>query len=80
MVESVLREVYGKPLSIEADIDEKLDIGVNGNNGYSEPEAEESAKGDEPEGQAQESVEKQGGEKNPMVDNLLKTFGGRVVE
>ncbi len=64
LVEKVLREVYGASLAVEAIIDENLEIKT------SEPDqapAPEEKKEEEPE---------QG---RNAIDNLLKTFGGRVV-
>jgi hypothetical protein len=59
MVEKVLKEVYGAHLTIEAMIDENIEI-ENGN-GNGNGNANGQAAGDD------------------MVNNLLKTFGGKVV-
>lgn len=65
IVEKVLREVYGAPVIIEAVVDENLEV------------APSKLVSDEPvelKKQA-EPVKEQGN----MIDNLLKTFGGKVV-
>lgn len=69
LVEKVLAEVYGAKLAFEAVIDENLEIenGAgegNGNNGGNGSDGE-AAKAD--------------GDDNNMIDNLLKTFGGKIV-
>ncbi len=60
LVEKVIREVYGKPLLVEAVIDESIQIPENGAKNVNA--AGNNAKSDE------------------MLDGLLKTFGGKVVE
>jgi len=70
IVEKVLKEVYGAPLSIEAVIDENLEI-----KGASAPSQGEEEKREE-EGSAPPAADGEGGD---LINNLLNTFGGRVV-
>lgn len=75
MVEKILAEVYGQPLIIQAIIDENLEI--NGNS-TTAPVAENT----ENAGDSKEQNE--GGnkleDKNNMLNDLLKTFGGKIVK
>jgi len=93
MVESVLKEVYGQPLMIETEIDESLELGVNtpktGENGEArendseaqeEGQPQEQAAAEQPQQSNDNNKQDNQNDNNPMVDNLLKTFGGRVVE
>lgn len=67
LIEKTLFEVFGLPLSFVALIDETLEVGDNGN-GISEAKIENSESQDK----------KSAGDEN-LMDNLLKTFGGRVI-
>lgn len=64
IIEKVLHEVYDAPLTIEAVIDENLEVS---NNVESPAAANAEAKKDD------------SGKGDDMIDNLLKTFGGKVV-
>jgi DNA polymerase-3 subunit gamma/tau len=67
VIEKVLNQVYGAPLVIEAVIDENLEVAAN------------KLVSDEPldlKGAAPVQVASETGK---MIDNLLKTFGGKVV-
>jgi len=68
-VEKILRQVYGLPLTIEAVIDENLQVA--GEKLASTNSIKEDVSNNPP--QEKET------EKSDMVDNLLKTFGGKVV-
>ena len=71
IVEKVLGEVYSAPLTIEAIIDESLDVGdQTADNAVAKEETRAGV------GQAENKEGTQG----KMIDNLLKTFGGKVVE
>lgn len=73
LVEKVLSEVFGKNLSVEAMIDESLEIaGVNGAPNVVMSEFEKKEKVDD-------SPKSEDNSKNPTIDNLLKTFGGKIV-
>lgn len=63
-IERVLHQVYGLPLTIEAVIDENLEVAQE------KLVSNDNVKADD------ETKEK----KDNLVDNLLKTFGGKVVE
>lgn len=77
IIEKVLREVYGAPVTIEAVIDENLEVAANKlvsdepvdlKKSEPAPEQGESAS-------AKVTADKQ----ENMIDNLLKTFGGKIV-
>lgn len=68
LLERVLKETYSTSLTIEAIIDEQLEVTAG----------EVSPKVEAPVGsQPTEAPAKEGNDK--MVDNLLKAFGGKVV-
>lgn len=67
-MEKVLREVYNTDLTVEAIIDEGLEIEENGNG--------KPAISVEPAGNGAEEAPPKN---DSMIDNLLKTFGGKVV-
>lgn len=75
IIEKVLREVYESPLALEAIVDEKIEIGVIDNGGV--PADLEPIKTETPAG-TNDSADG-GGQPNNMIENLLKTFGGRVI-
>jgi len=67
-IEKVLHQVYGAPITIEAVIDENLEVAAN------------KLVSDEPlviKKEAESAPEQ--GEQGNMIDNLLKTFGGKIV-
>ncbi|MDO8593095.1 MAG: DNA polymerase III subunit gamma/tau [bacterium] len=67
-IEKVLREVYGAQIAIEAVVDENLDVAPN------------KLVSDEPVDLKKPAPpEPPPGEQGNMIDNLLKTFGGKVV-
>ncbi|MDD4271748.1 MAG: DNA polymerase III subunit gamma/tau [Patescibacteria group bacterium] len=66
IIEKVLHQVYGAPVTIEAVIDENLEV------------APSKLVSDEPVVVKKEAEPEQG-EQGNMIDNLLKTFGGKVV-
>lgn len=68
LIEKVLREVYGASLTFEALIDENLDFGNNVNDTFM---------GGEPQSGKDDSADT-GGD-GSAIDNLLKSFGGKVV-
>jgi len=65
IVEKVMREVYGIGLEIEAVVDENLEVAAN------------KLVSDEPLDLKKPPIEPS--EQGKMIDNLLKTFGGKVV-
>ncbi|MDD4610423.1 MAG: DNA polymerase III subunit gamma/tau [Patescibacteria group bacterium] len=72
MVENVLREVYGNSLVISAIVDESLSMANitdenNGNGGDAIPSNPEAVPSEEK-------------PKDSSIDNLLKTFGGKIVK
>lgn len=70
LVQKTLKEVYGMPLIIEAVIDENLEI-------------EEKINGNDKEDKKEEKKEEGKEEKKQgdnMMDDLLKTFGGKVIK
>ena len=75
LVEKALNDVYGAPLTIEAIVDESLEInsnnGVNGSGSVGDSQSDSDVS-------AQHS-EKEKKDDDNLVDNLLKTFGGKVV-
>ena len=76
LVEKVLHEVYDSRLEIEAVIDESMEV-ANGNGNIVEQ------KKATPESEVKTNTSKnsaQGKDDNQMIDNLLKTFGGKVVK
>ena len=64
IVEKVLQEVYGRQLLVEAIIDESMEA----------PSAENNN------AQIINDEKKGNGENGDMINNLLKTFGGKIVE
>ncbi|MFA6306856.1 MAG: DNA polymerase III subunit gamma/tau [Patescibacteria group bacterium] len=66
IIEKVLHQVYGAPVTIEAVIDENLEVAAN------------KLVSDEPLVIKKEAEPAQG-EQGNMIDNLLKTFGGKIV-
>jgi hypothetical protein len=70
MVEKVLAEVYNMPITIEAVIDESLEVGdIQGTNARTaQAGSAETREHDE---------NKDSG--SNMIDNLLKTFGGKII-
>jgi len=80
LIEKVLAEVFGKKLIIKASVDESLEI-ANGNgngNGFHSPIQEDISLEKPVQKNFKNTEEKKGD--NPMIDNLLKTFGGKVVK
>ena len=83
LVEGVLKDVYGRDLLINAIIDENIKANGNGN-GTSQAQAaaplppkpvdQSATPADRPE------VKQDGGADNNAINNLLKTFGGKVVK
>jgi hypothetical protein len=81
LVEKILSEIYGGPLLIQTIIDENLEVNASS---LVAPVAEETTEtiieekiGEE---KMEEKKEEAGGGEPNMLDNLLKTFGGRVVK
>ena len=76
IVERVLEEVYGETLYIEAVVDENLEIAPAPMPEVAVPNEPQSNNGnDEP------AVEKKTDEgQDNLIDNLLKTFGGKIVK
>ncbi|MFH0972855.1 MAG: hypothetical protein V1768_02595, partial [Patescibacteria group bacterium] len=66
IIEKVLHQVYGAPIMVEAIIDENLEVVLN------------KLMSDEPINLKKQPEPAQG-EQGNMIDNLLKTFGGKVV-
>jgi DNA polymerase III subunit gamma/tau len=66
IIEKVLHQVYGAPIMIEAVIDENLEV------------APSKLVSDEPV-DLKKQPEPEQGEQGNMIDNLLKTFGGKIV-
>ncbi|MFA5359693.1 MAG: DNA polymerase III subunit gamma/tau [Patescibacteria group bacterium] len=66
IIEKVLNQVYGAPIMIEAVIDENLEV------------APSKLVSDEPV-DLKKQPEPAQGEQGNMIDNLLKTFGGKIV-
>lgn len=66
IIEKVLHQVYGAPVTIEAVIDENLEV------------APSKLVSDEPADLKKAPAPAQG-EQGNMIDNLLKTFGGKIV-
>lgn len=75
IIEEVLAEVYGIPIAIEAVVDENLEVGNN----------ENSINKEDSEGLKENEKNKDNGSSAPeggqgnLINNLLDTFGGRVV-
>jgi len=68
LIEKVLQQVYNAPLLIEAVIDENLEVAANKliSEESSEPRASQTGKNQD--------------KKDNLIDNLLKTFGGKIVD
>ena len=73
LVEKVLQEVYGQPIIVEALIDETIE--ANNDNSYKSEAVNNHEKQEETE-EPKENVDS--GEN--MINNLLKTFGGKIVK
>lgn len=68
VIEKVLNQVYGAPIAIAAVIDENLEVAAN------------KLVSDEPLNlKKQPAATPAQGEQGNMIDNLLKTFGGKIV-
>ncbi len=81
LVQKALGEVFGFGFEVEAEVDETLELG-NGESSKEVVSADAGAKGREG-GKGVEGDKREEGdnkETKEMIDNLLKTFGGRVVE
>lgn len=70
IVEKVFNEVYGLPLTVEAVIDENMEVADNSDEISVQPAAQ---------GQTDAEGKKEG-DNSEIIDNLLKTFGGKIVE
>ena len=72
LIEKVLRDVYGVSLILEALIDENLDFGNNVNDTFmsGEPQASQGAN---------QAASADAGNGEGAIDDLLKSFGGKVV-
>lgn len=90
IIEKVLAEVYGAPLTIEAMIDEGMEVKGGLTPGETDARVNESSSASAAEGKsapadsASVAVSANGAttageEKSGLIDNLLKTFGGRVI-
>ena len=66
IIEKVLHQVYGAPVTIEAVIDENLEVAAS------------KLVSDEPVNLKKQPEPAQG-EQGNMIDNLLKTFGGKII-
>jgi len=71
LIEKVLHEVYNSRLEIETVIDENMEV-VNGNGNGQIGEATKK--------EVKKEGETQGKDNDNMIDNLLKTFGGKIVK
>lgn len=78
IVEKVLEEVYGKKIEINPIVDENLLI--NNNNKEEEINKPEQVGSTENENVAENENNNNNSDKNEKIDNILKTFGGRVVK
>jgi len=76
LVEKVLLEVYGQPIMVEALIDETIEVN-NESTSYKNDIAEGTDKQAETAGSKKESSDESG---ENMINNLLKTFGGKIVK
>jgi len=74
IIEKVLREVYGAPITISAIIDENLEIADN-----NMPPGNGAVQNDRQAKPAEDGKQENKGQDN-LVDSLLKTFGGKVVD
>jgi len=84
LVEKILSEIYGGPLVIQTIIDENLEVNANALVApvaeENEPAVEETLRpASAGSTSSADLADRQGGEPN-MLDNLLKTFGGKVVK
>ncbi|MCK4539575.1 DNA polymerase III subunit gamma/tau [Candidatus Parcubacteria bacterium] len=92
IIEEVLLEVYKQPILIEAIVDESIEtetVGASENNVLNSPETENNSEiADKPIGDGNIGNDKNSvveanasgkNEGDKMIDNLLKTFGGKVV-
>jgi len=80
-VESVLKEVYGQPLIVEAIVDESIEV-VNGDNGGGDNNVSDNNGNGQDNinpGETEVKKENAGNGENKMMENLIKTFGGKVV-
>ena len=80
IIENVLAEVYGKNLEIEAILDESLKVSEDSNSVSAQSESDKGEKKD-----ANVEVENNNGKSEPIeskevVNKILETFGGKVVE
>jgi len=73
LIEKVLHEVYNSRLEIEAIIDENMEVANGNGNGNIQI-------GETPKKEAEKEGETQIKDNDNMIDNLLKTFGGKIVK
>lgn len=74
IIEKVLQQVYGMPLTVSALVDENLVLDHE-----RAPKTAESKPADNGAAGAEGGGKSDGDEKNGMIDNLLATFGGKIV-
>jgi DNA polymerase III subunit gamma/tau len=81
LVEKVIHEVFGRRFSIEPIIDEKMEVknGNGANNAPAAPAEEEKGDKGEKKEEGEGDNEKTGPGGGSMLENVLKTFGGKVV-
>lgn len=80
IIEKVLAEVYGAPLMIEAIIDEGMEVKGGLTPGEANAQTNESASADSASvATSAKGAATEGDGKSDLIDNLLKTFGGRVI-
>ncbi len=76
IIEKVLGEVYNAPFAIEAVVDEGLNVRTT-DNGRQEANGAETEVSDNDKGASADSASEDG--QGGMINNLLNTFGGRII-
>ncbi len=79
IVEKVLSEVYGQTLTLEAIVDETLEISQNGNETLTVDSSGADSKLNVSNNKDDKDKDRDKSQGNELIDNLLKTFGGRIV-
>ncbi|MCU0679144.1 MAG: DNA polymerase III subunit gamma/tau [Planctomycetes bacterium] len=81
LVEKVLAEVYGQPLTVEAMIDERIEpLNLLPNDIKAAASADSAASSQSAENNTTDTADSGKDQGESMIDNLLKTFGGKVIK
>ena len=80
LLENILKDVYGRPLLIEAIIDENMEVANGAAAGESESTGAKENGKSEPKPSEGSTPKEQSGGGDDMMNQILKSFGGKVVK